>query len=326
MAQTDIGKIGFTVHDDWTPTAYEKLSLVRHNGATWVSKAGALASDEPSPSSAVWKIVAADGTSGENISFLPSGNISATNVSSAIRELDAEKAPTTHTHTAANIISSLGYTPVQQGTGIGQVAYNIVKMGWSSAYGLKVTVDATDLGPIKFKHDNAVTVKDQNFDTIAPGTYHVAGFMQGSTPHPYNGILEVFSIEEGQTYTVQRYTTWLGHIFVRTKSNSVWQPWQEVAHSGRLKTVGGQSIFGSGDIPVHTGKVIFMGSQALHVPSEGDGVYYILRDGGFSHICTVRNDAIVLNYTNAAVGITHKPGSFDCVNGQYNITKVVRIG
>ena len=49
MSQIDVGKIGFTVHDDWTPTAYEKLSLVRHNGATWVSKVGASASDKPSP-------------------------------------------------------------------------------------------------------------------------------------------------------------------------------------------------------------------------------------------------------------------------------------
>ena len=39
----------------------------------------------------------------KNVSFLPSGNISATNVSSAIRELDAEKSPTNHTHTIANV-------------------------------------------------------------------------------------------------------------------------------------------------------------------------------------------------------------------------------
>lgn len=42
--------------------------------------------------------------------------------------------------------NSLGFTPVQQGTGVGQGA-NTVKMGWGSASGgLKVTVDSTDLG------------------------------------------------------------------------------------------------------------------------------------------------------------------------------------
>ena len=42
-------------------------------------------------------------------------------------------------------------------------------------------------------------------------------------------------------------------IFVRTMANNVWQPWQEVPHAGRLKTVGGQSIIGSGDIPSGVG-------------------------------------------------------------------------
>jgi hypothetical protein len=41
--------------------------------------------------------------------------------------------------------ANLGYTPVQQGTGIGQTT-NVVKIGWSAAGALKLTVDATDLG------------------------------------------------------------------------------------------------------------------------------------------------------------------------------------
>ncbi|EGH03240.1 MULTISPECIES: hypothetical protein [Pseudomonas syringae group] len=42
--------------------------------------------------------------------------------------------------------TKLGYTPVQQGTGIGQQG-NSVKIGWSSS-GLKATVDETDLGTL----------------------------------------------------------------------------------------------------------------------------------------------------------------------------------
>lgn len=43
----------------------------------------------------------------------------------------------------------LSFTPVQQGTGIGQTA-NTVKIGWSSGNGLKATVDSTDLGSFIF--------------------------------------------------------------------------------------------------------------------------------------------------------------------------------
>ncbi|KWH56292.1 hypothetical protein [Burkholderia cepacia] len=45
----------------------------------------------------------------------------------------------------------LGYTPVQQGTGVDQ-AGNVVKMGWAKdASGLRVTVDAKDLGRVVFE-------------------------------------------------------------------------------------------------------------------------------------------------------------------------------
>ena len=47
--------------------------------------------------------------------------------------------------TSGVAVANLGYTPVQQGTGSGQLS-NTVKIGWSSAQRLKATVDATDLG------------------------------------------------------------------------------------------------------------------------------------------------------------------------------------
>ena len=49
-----------------------------------------------------------------------------------------------------DIPARLGYTPVQQGTGIGQSA-NAVKIGWSGSAKLKATVDNTDLGNIAFE-------------------------------------------------------------------------------------------------------------------------------------------------------------------------------
>lgn len=52
-----------------------------------------------------------------------------------------------------NITVRLGYTPVQQGTGVGQLT-NSVKMGWSGTR-LKATVDNSDLGNLVF--DNHIT-------------------------------------------------------------------------------------------------------------------------------------------------------------------------
>jgi hypothetical protein len=42
--------------------------------------------------------------------------------------------------------NALGFTPVQQGTGVGQ-SNNTIKLGWSGSR-LKATVDSTDLGNI----------------------------------------------------------------------------------------------------------------------------------------------------------------------------------
>jgi hypothetical protein len=46
--------------------------------------------------------------------------------------------------------NSLGFTAVQQGTGVGQLSANLVKIGWSTPGRLKATVDGTDLGNVVF--------------------------------------------------------------------------------------------------------------------------------------------------------------------------------
>lgn len=45
--------------------------------------------------------------------------------------------------------ATLGFTPVQQGTGTGQLT-NTIKLGWSTGGRLKATVDTTDLGNVVF--------------------------------------------------------------------------------------------------------------------------------------------------------------------------------
>lgn len=82
-----------------------------------------------------------------------------------------------HAHTIANIDglqtaldgkqASLGFTPVQQGTGAGQSA-NTVRMGWS-ANGLLLQVDATDFAnvwPISIGKNAATATKLQTARTI----------------------------------------------------------------------------------------------------------------------------------------------------------------
>lgn len=54
---------------------------------------------------------------------------------------------TTVTNALASKQPNLGFTPVQQGTGVGQTS-NTVKIGWSAGAKLKATVDSTDLGNV----------------------------------------------------------------------------------------------------------------------------------------------------------------------------------
>jgi hypothetical protein len=51
------------------------------------------------------------------------------------------------TLTLADVIAALTYTPVQQGTGVGQTS-NAIKIGWSAGGKPKLTVDTTDEGNI----------------------------------------------------------------------------------------------------------------------------------------------------------------------------------
>jgi len=59
--------------------------------------------------------------------------------------LDADMLDGQHGAFYTNIPARLGYTPVQMGTGVGQLG-NTVKIGWSPAYRLKVTIDTVDQG------------------------------------------------------------------------------------------------------------------------------------------------------------------------------------
>jgi hypothetical protein len=48
------------------------------------------------------------------------------------------------------IPARLGFQPVQQGTGVGQLAANVIRIGWGSNSRVRVTVDNTDAGNVVF--------------------------------------------------------------------------------------------------------------------------------------------------------------------------------
>lgn len=102
-------------------------------------------------------------------------------------------------------VSGIGFTPVQQGTGVGQTN-NAIKIGYSAGSRLKVTVDSTDLGNIVFDDNirngtNDPTYGDNSFS--AASTNWVRGVM---------GTLAVaagFSYSWGPTGYI-KLPSWLG--------------------------------------------------------------------------------------------------------------------
>jgi hypothetical protein len=73
----------------------------------------------------------------------------------------------------------LTYVPVQQGTGIGQTP-NAVKIGWSNGSGVKVTVDATDIGSVVFATRGRMNI---NWNGIGG---QPAWMLGGNTPEDVN--------------------------------------------------------------------------------------------------------------------------------------------
>lgn len=67
------------------------------------------------------------------------------------------------TITSAQVTGALTYTPVQQGTGVGQ-GTNVIKIGWgtNTGNGAKITVDSSDLGWVPMS-------------STAPGTFTYSG-------------------------------------------------------------------------------------------------------------------------------------------------------
>lgn len=82
---------------------------------------------------------------------------------------DANKPVSTATATAlAGKQASLGFTPVQQGGGIGQLT-NTVKIGWAAGSQLKATVDTTDLGNLLFGNQFVASLGNVGYQKFPTG-------------------------------------------------------------------------------------------------------------------------------------------------------------
>lgn len=107
----------------------------------------------------------------------------------------------------SQITGPLGFTPVQQGTGIGQTS-NTVKIGYSAGSRLKATVDTTDLGNFVFDVQHTwsnLTGKPttlSGYGVVATDTTLTGNYLQ-LTGGTLTGSLSATAIAEG----VQGHTT-----------------------------------------------------------------------------------------------------------------------
>lgn len=149
--------LGLTPRGAWNDsTQYYKDDMVAYNNILW----GALADNInyiPNESSSMWlKLLA---FSSEFLTYdNTQSELVATTLQGAIDEVYSK---------VKNKQDNLGYTPVQQGTGTGQLS-NTVKIGWSSDNRLKASVDDTDLGNIVFDGNlpTSLPANGGNADTV----------------------------------------------------------------------------------------------------------------------------------------------------------------
>jgi hypothetical protein len=91
--------------------------------------------------------------------------------------LSLNKLDDTQLWTAINQLigaKSLGFMPVEQGGGAGQ-GVNKIHLGWGTSGGLRVQVDATDLGPLAFLQQSQNWTQQQNFQGINATDVHSTG-------------------------------------------------------------------------------------------------------------------------------------------------------
>lgn len=108
--------------------------------------------------------------SATDVAFNPSGSIAATNVQSAIAELDSEKQ------------GALGFTPVRQGGGANQ-GINTVYIGWDGVRGYpRIQIDGSDLGQLWASGNGATQFQTAWFIKYPNGWIEQGNFLTVAQP------------------------------------------------------------------------------------------------------------------------------------------------
>ena len=182
--------LGLSPRGAWNDsTQYYKDDMVAYNNILWAALADNI-NYIPNESSSMWlKLLS---FSSEYLTYdNTQSELVATTLQSAIDEVCSK---------VKLKQDNLGYTPVQQGTGTGQLT-NTVKIGWSSSNRLKASVDDTDLGNIVFDGNlpSSLPANGGNADTV-DGTHawQMQTLADSGTTHGTSHILTCqYSNSEG---------------------------------------------------------------------------------------------------------------------------------
>lgn len=134
---------------------------------------------------------------------------------------------------------SLGYTPVQQGTGTGQLA-NVVKIGWSGSR-LKATVDATDMGNFVFDgHLADASVKYASSAGSAPASDVYAWAKASAKPSYTKAEVGLGNVDNtADSAKSVKYATSAGSASSATNATNA--TYSETAHGMRTYNAAGAS-------------------------------------------------------------------------------------
>ncbi len=177
----------------------------------------------------------------------------------------------------------LGFTPVQQGTGIGQLN-NIVKIGWSTSNRVKLTVDVTDMGFI------ATDATGDARWVTRWGASDLGQMISGNQPmamvsgNSSNGAY-VYRASGGGDGNLAGVTFWNDNYAIRMGvradgyfglggfSRSPWSWYSD--SSGNMIAAGNVIAYSDPDLKENQTRIV----GAVNLLSQMDGMYFTWKDG-----------------------------------------------
>jgi hypothetical protein len=173
--------------------------IVQHNGSAWLSILSGTNQTPPTlptVSNTYWNLLASSATVATGVAFTPAGNIAATNVQSAIAELDSEKQ------------AALGFTPVNKA---GDTMTGLLTLSGAPTNSLhaatKAYVDAADATK---QASLGYTPVNKAGDTLTGNLYFGSGQLNtnGAVYSIFNSSVTTGAVYLGNTGT--KYLWWDG--------------------------------------------------------------------------------------------------------------------